>query len=61
MKKLKQKGITFTTLFGKRIKMKKWGIEQVPTYVLLDKDGEILMQGSSEVLGEMRGYLNEVE
>ncbi len=60
VKNLKQKGITFTTLFGRQSKMRKWDIQNIPTYVLLDSEGQILLQGGSEILGEIRGYLNSV-
>ena len=60
VKKLKQKGITFTTLFGKNSNLKKWEISNIPTYVLLDSDGKIVLQGGSEILGEIRGFLGSV-
>lgn len=60
VKKLKQKGITFTSFFGKRINLKKWNVETIPSYVLLDGNGKIVLQGGSEVLSEIRGYLNGV-
>ena len=60
VKNLKQKGITFVTLFGNRANLKKWEIQNTPTYVLLDRDGKIIVQGGSEILSDVRGYLNSI-